>query len=368
MLAVLLCLASCKGGSTVASLDNATDVEMCYSRLLTMRQGEDFLLAEIRNPWDTTKVLHSYVLVDRDKAVPDNLPEGELIRTPLQRSVFYTTMHTSLMAELGAADVVRGICNPEYVSDSVYRQKLDSGKIVDCGDGPNPDIEKIIDLSPDAIILSPFENSGSYGKLGTIGIPIIECADYMETGALERAEWIRFYGRLVGKGDAADSLFSTIENDYNSMKKLAAGVRKRPTVVDGNKFGSTWYVAGANSTVGGMIRDAGGDYVFSDEKSTGSVPYSPEKVFDRAQNAEIWMMKYGQESPMTRAQLAQDWNNYSEMQAFKTRNIYVCNLSGTVFYEETPFHPNLLLRDYIKIFHPEILKDYQLRYYKRIED
>lgn len=367
MIAVLLVLASCKGGSTAALLSGADSIELKYSRLLTLQKGDGFTLAEIRNPWDTTRVLHSYVLVPKDRELPAELPEGDVIRTPLERSVFYTSMHTALVCELGASGAVAGICNPEYITTDMLRKGLDSGRIVNCGDGSAPDIEKIIELGPDAILLSPFENSGSYGKLGSIGVPIIECADYMETGTLGRAEWMRFYGLLVGKAEKADSLFAEVEKDYNQMKALVGSKGKKPTVVDGNKFGSTWYVAGANSTIGRIISDAGGSYVFSGEKATGSVPYAPEVVFEQAQNAQVWMMKYSGETDMTYAQLAREWANYAEMGAFKHKNIYACNLRKVAFYEETPFHPNRLLRDYIKIFHPEILKDHKLRYYKRIE-
>lgn len=366
--AVLLILASCKGSSTATILDNAVSVEMKYSQLLKIQQGDGFVLAEIKNPWDTTKMLHSYILVPKDREIPANIPQGEIIRTPLSNSVFYTSVHATLIDTFGAYDAISGVCDGEYMYLDRLRKDIATGKVVDCGNGLNPNIEKIIDLSPDAILLSPFENSGTYGKLGTIGIPIIECADYMETGALGRAEWMRFYGLLVGKQEMADSIFATIENDYNTLKKLVENVKHRPTVVDGKKFGSSWYIAGANSTVGRMISDAGGQYVFNDERATGSVPYDPEKVFDRSQDADIWMLKYRQDAPLTYNQLAKEWANYAQMNAFKNKNVYACNLMKVAFYEETPFYPNILLRDYIKIFHPDVLKDYQSRYFIKMTE
>ena len=366
--AVLLLLASCKGGSTATFIEGATNIEMKYASLLTMQQGDGFVLAQIKNPWDSTAILHSYVLIPKEQEIPDNLPQGEIIRTPLSHSLFYTSVHVSLIDELGAYDAISGLCDQEYMYLARLRKDIEHGKIVDCGMSKSPDIEKIIDLSPDAILLSPFENSGTYGKLGSIGIPIIECADYMETGALGRAEWMRFYGLLVGKLDVADSLFAVIENDYNHLKDMVKDVEHKPTVVCGKKFGSSWYVAGINSTIGQLVADAGGDYVFSDEPAVGSVPYDPEVVFDRAQDADIWMMKYRQEVPLTYEQLAQEWNNYAEMEAFKHRNVYGCNLYKVAYYEETPFHPNVLLRDYIKIFHPDVLKDYECVYFMKLKE
>lgn len=383
-LAVLSVLAACKGGGTAAF--NEEEIELRYAKLLTLKQGDGYVAAEVRDPWDDpsptlpkggSRLLHRYILVPRDAEVPTQFSEssplggvrgGAIIRTPIDRAVVYTSVHTSLFDELGGYDAIKGVCDLEYIYlDKVHRD-VKRGRIVDCGLGINPDLEKIIDLNPDAILLSPFENAGSYGKLGKLGIPIIECADYMENSALGRAEWMIFYGMLIGKEQEARSLFQAVEADYNATKALVGDVKNRPTVVTEKKYGSTWYVAGAESTVGGLLRDAGADYIFKDEKTSGSVPMSPEVVFDRAQQADIWMFKYNQAIDITSQQLASEWDGYSKMKAFRNANggVYHCNLSLVPFYEETPFHPNLLLKDYVKILHPDVLKDYELRYYKRL--
>jgi iron complex transport system substrate-binding protein len=365
-LAVLSVLAACKGGGTAAF--NEEEIELRYAKLLTLKQGDGYVAAEVTDPWRDNAVLHRYVLVPRDAEVPEGLPQGELIRTPLQKAVVYTSVHTSLIDELGGYDAIKGVCDLGYIYLDKVHQDTKRGRIVDCGLGINPDIEKIIDLNPDAILLSPFENAGSYGKLGKLGIPIIECADYMENSALGRAEWMIFYGMLIGKEQEARSLFQAVEADYNATKSLVGDVKNRPTVVTEKKYGSTWYVAGAESTVGRLLADAGADYIFKDEKTSGSVPMSPEVVFDRAQQADVWMFKYNQAIDITSEQLAKEWDGYSKMKAFRNANcgVYHCNLSLVPFYEETPFHPNLLLKDYVKILHPDVLKDYELRYYKRL--
>ncbi|MBQ9560999.1 MAG: ABC transporter substrate-binding protein [Prevotella sp.] len=374
-LAVLSVLVSCKGGSTAAF--NEEDIDLRYARLLTLKQGDGYIVAEVKDPWKEApsnsplqgegRLLHRYILVPRDAEVPKNLPQGELVRTPLQKTIVYTSVHTGLIDELGGYDAIKGVCDKEYMYLDKIQADVASGKITDCGLGTNPDLEKIIDLNPDAILLSPFENAGSYGKLGKLGIPIIECADYMENSALGRAEWMRFYGLLLGKEKEAESLFRAVEDDYNATKALVGDIKDKPTVVTEKKYGSTWYVAGANSTVGGLLADAGADYIFSDEPASGSVPYSPEVVFDRAQQADIWMFKYNQAVDITSQQLASEWGNYGKMKAFTTGNVYQCNLSLVPYYEEAPFHPNILLKEYVKILHPDVLKDYELRYYKKLK-
>lgn len=369
---VLSALSSCVN-STRDFSNYGQSVEMRHAEFLTMTEGEGYILAQISNPWDSAKVLHSYVLVPKDKELPHDLPQGDVVRTPLSKSAVYTSVHCSLIDQLGAYNSIAGICDAEYIYLDKIQADVKSGKIKDFGNSMSPNIEKIIEASPDAILLSPFENSGSYGKLGKLGIPIIECADYMETSALGRAEWMRFFGILFGRGAEADSLFTDIEQSYNSLKDMVAKhydgkENRRPTVVTDAKFGSTWYVAGANSTMGRLLSDAGADYIFSDVPSNGSVPYSPEVVFDRGQSADVWLIKYNQATDKTLTELANDWSNNSKMSAFRNHRVYGCNLSKVPFYEETPFHPDLLLKEYIRIFTPELLPEYTLKYYKLLQD
>ena len=118
----------------------------------------------------------------------------------------------------------------------------------------------------------PFENSGGYGRVEKLNIPIIECADYMETSALGRAEWMRFYGLLFGEAQKADSLFAEVEKNYNELKALVAPLSYAPSVISELKNGSAWYVPGGKSTSARIYADAGANYVFADDEHSGSVP------------------------------------------------------------------------------------------------
>lgn len=360
--AVLLLLTACQGSGT-AALDDGNSIEMKYASLLSMHEGDGFVSVKITNPWDSASVLHRYVLVPRSAELPASLPEGEVVRTPLQNTVVYTSVHCGLIDEFGAFGAVKGVCDSKYISLDKCQRGLANGTVADLGEGTSPNIEKIIDLSPDAILLSPFQNSGNYGRLGKLGIPIIECADYMETSALGRAEWMRFYGLLFGKTAEADSIFAAIAKEYGDLKALAKDVKQKPRVIADLKFGASWYISGGNSATGRLFADAGADYVFADEPTSGSVPYDPEVVFDRAQDADIWIIKYNQAIDKTYDELAHDYANYAQMKAFKNKAIYACNSGKVPFYEETPYHPERLLKDYIKIFHPTLLPDYKARYF-----
>lgn len=366
----VLLLSACGGGSKTSSLQAEGDtIRMKYSSLLQIVKHADYTVVTIRNPWDTLKVLHTYLLADREKPLPEHLPEGTVVRTPLQKSVIYSSVHCSLWSELDELKGIGGVCGLEYIKLPQIQEGCRNGSIVNVGNSMNPDIERIIDLRPDAILLSPFENSGGYGRVGKLNIPIIECADYMETSALGRAEWMRLYGLLLGKEAQADSLFASIEKEYLTLtQQVKSQNLKRPTVISEMKNSSAWYIPGGNSTMGRLYQDAGADYVFAYLSNSGSVPLAFETVFDRGGNADIWLIKYNQPQDKTYSELERDYAPYARFKAFQDRKVYGCNTNHVPFYEESPFHPELLLKDLIKIFHPELLPDYDLKYFSNLAE
>lgn len=366
----VLLLSACGGGSKTSSLQAEGDtVRMKYSSLLQIVKHADYTVVTIRNPWDTLKVLHTYLLADREKPLPEHLPEGTVVRTPLQKSVIYSSVHCSLWSELDELKGIGGVCGLEYIKLPQIQEGCRNGSIVNVGNSMNPDIECIIDLRPDAILLSPFENSGGYGRVGKLNIPIIECADYMETSALGRAEWMRLYGLLLGKEAQADSLFAGIEKEYLTLtQQVKSQNLKRPTVISEMKNSSAWYIPGGNSTMGHLYQDAGADYVFAYLSNSGSVPLAFETVFDRGGNADIWLIKYNQPQDKTYSELERDYAPYARFKAFQDRKVYGCNTNHVPFYEESPFHPELLLKDLIKIFHPELLPDYDFKYFSNLAE
>lgn len=366
----VLLLSACGGGSKTSSLQAEGDtVRMKYSSLLQIVKHADYTVVTIRNPWDTLKVLHTYLLADREKPLPEHLPEGTIVRTPLQKSVIYSSVHCSLWSELDELKGIGGVCGLEYIKLPQIQEGCRNGSIVNVGNSMNPDIERIIDLRPDAILLSPFENSGGYGRVGKLNIPIIECADYMETSALGRAEWMRLYGLLLGKEAQADSLFAGIEKEYLTLtQQVKSQNLKRPTVISEMKNSSAWYIPGGNSTMGRLYQDAGADYVFAYLSNSGSVPLAFETVFDRGGNADIWLIKYNQPQDKTYSELERDYAPYARFKAFQDRKVYGCNTNHVPFYEESPFHPELFLKDLIKIFHPELLPDYDLKYFSNLAE
>lgn len=376
---IIALLTACHSGHKQTPTD-ADTLELRHAQYLTLIEHPSYTEVQIRNPWDESKMLQQLFLhseSSKDSEHYENSERSNSLKTsqPIihipHRALLFTATHSNLIEELGMLNAIIGVCEAEYIANPRIREALAAGRITDIGSAMTPDRERIIGLDPDIILLSPYENASTYGNLESLGIPIIQCADYMETSALGRAEWLRFYGRLFGKGREADSLFAAIEAQYYALQTLTDSLpeQQRPTVLFDTKNGSAWYVPGGRSTMAQLIADAGGRYIFGDNTKSGSVPLAFESVLEQGEQADVWLVRYNNSRQrMTLPDLAQAYHPYTLFSAYRNGKVYGCNSAELIFYEESPFHPDRLLRDYIKILHPVLLPDDTLRYFHRLND
>ena len=419
-----LLMAACQGGKTAAADAEAGDtLEMKYAKLLTIvKHGDgeensdaaediDYQYAEaiIANPWKAGTMLHRYILIPKGKEGDKTVAmlarrrstgvrcTTDTVRTPVEKSAVFIAPHCQLMYEMGCQQAIRGVCDLDYINipdvkkraaaaGNAAARKASAGKtsaenasagnsIVDCGSSMAPDIERIIALKPEAILLSPFENSGGYGKLDKLHIPIIEAADYMESSPLGRAEWMKFYGMLFGNEEGksngisgsceskADSLFSQIEKEYLKLKAEAGKLPKGLSILTERKTGNVWYVPGGQSTIGILLKDANARYIFEDDQHSGSLAMSPEQILAKGKQVDVWAFKYFGGAPLSQAQLLQEYDGYKALAAFNRGNIYQVDTSTVPYFELTSFHPELLLREFIILAHGERFG--KLRFYKK---
>lgn len=359
----LVLLLSC-GGSKCVSDVVGEKVPLRYSSLLSIVECDGYTVVDVKNPWGKG-LLQRYILLPRDSVIPQSLPQGRLLRIPLEKSIVFSGVHASLFEELGMSNAVSGVCDAEFVYSPAVTEGLVAGAIVDCGSSLNVNSEKVMEVSPEAIFVLPYENGG-YGKLENMPYTLVECADYMENSPLGCAEWMRFYGRLLGKGMESDSLFAAVCREYESLCRLASGASERPTLMCELKGSSAWYVPGGESTMGRMYHDAGADYIFSSYKVSGSVPLSYEVVLDKAAEADIWLVKYNSTVDLTKASLLEDFSGYGLFRPFREGRIYACNTSRNRIFESASFHPERLLKELVALFHPELLVDYETEFYEKM--
>lgn len=392
-----LLMAACQGGKTAAADAEAGDtLEMKYAKLLTIvkhgdgeessdaAEGIDYQYAEaiIANPWKAGTMLHRYILIPKGKEGDKTVAmlarrrstgarcTTDTVRTPLESNLVFTAPHCQLLTELGCQNAITGVCDKDYINipDIKSRAQADAKvahPIMDCGSSMQPDIERIIALHPEALLISPFENSGGYGKLDKLRIPVIETADYMETSPLGRAEWIKLYGLLLGSSKA-DSLFSAIEKEYLQLKAEAAKLPLGLSILTERKTGNVWYVPGGKSTMGILLRDANARYIFEDDQHSGSLSMSPEQIIAKGNQVDVWAFKYFGGNALTKQNLLAEYQGYQALKAFQTGTVYETDTSCEPYFELTSFHPEILLREFIILSHPEAGDKFgKLRFYKK---
>ena len=370
-------------GCTIASINRTSDggdtIALRYAQQLSLIQYKGYVQATLANPWKEDAVLHSYVLVPKGR-VGDSLlqhdaqlqaMEATVVRTPIAHAVVFTTSHCSLLYDLHAQQALSGVCDLAYINlpDVQRRAKLrpkDTAAVVDCGSSMQPDVERIMQLHPEVLLVSPFEQSGGFGKLATLNIPIIETADYMETSALGRAEWMKFYGLLFGRAQQADTLFAQVDSNYHALMAKAQQIREKVSAFTERKMGSVWYVPGGRSTIAQLLRDARVTYPFADDTHSGSLALSFETVLNEAGNSDIWLIKYNHH-PNTRQALLAEEAGYAQFKAFQRGKVFGCDCAAVPYYEEVDFHPDRLLNDILQIAHPTLNSLAPLRYYHRIK-
>lgn len=340
-----------------------------YAKGFTVDIYPEYKEVKLRDPWDTTQILQRYILVDKDIDLPSNLPEGTLIRTPLSEVVAYSTIHCATLDELDVLNTVIGVCEPSYINIPFIQEGVKNGIIANLGQAANPIVEKIIDLSPDAIWATPIQGR-TYGSVDKTGIPIIQTPDYMEATPLGRAEWIRFYSLFFDKEAYADSLFNRTVQNYNTIKEKVASVKERPTVFQDLMYQGVWYTSGGDSFISKMLSDAGATYVWHDDKKVISTPLPFEEVLEKAGDAQFWLIKYNKEKDLTYEGLEEEYKPYSYFEAFKNKNIYECNTNAgkTSYYEDLPIHPDYILEDLAYVFHPELFPNYTPKYYTKMSN
>lgn len=374
---VALLFVACQGGKT-ASGEGDDTLRMKYAELLTIVKHDDGAYTEaiIENPWKKGTTLHKYILVPKGKEgdetvarLKDDIRENsalqmgkacDIVRTPLESNVVFTAPHCQLMYELGCKNAITGVCDKDYINIPDIKER------VDCGSSMQPDIERIIALKPGGLFISPFENSGGYGKLDKLHIPIIETADYMETSPLGRAEWMKFYGLLFKSEERSDSLFSSIEKEYLALKAEAAKLPQGLSILTERKMGSVWYVPGGKSTMGILLKDANAKYIFADDTHSGSLAYGPERILSKGTQIDVWAFKYFGGKALSKNDLLAEYEGYKVLKAFNSNSIYQVDTSTQPYFELTSFHPEILLREFIILAHPKATQFGKLRFYQHL--
>ena len=356
---------SCQN-QTSKDVENAKD-EISYAKGFALYNYKDYTKLVIKSPYPEAKEQFDYYLVKKGQHPKIN--KGIIINIPINKIVATSTTHIPMIDVLNEAHTLVGFPNLKYISTNNVRKRIDENKVKELGNATLLNTEVLLNLKPDVVIGFGMQSQNKmYETIKKSGIPVILNGDWLESTPLGRAEWLKLFGALYAKEKIADSIFTSIEKDYRSAQKIAKQAKTSPTILSGILFKSIWNLPAGDSFEAQFLKQANTQYFWQNTLGTGSFSLSFESVLNKAQNADFWFAPgiYTSFNQLESANL-----HYAKFKAFKTRQIYTFALTkgatgGYIYYEESPLKPNIVLKDIIKITHPELLPNYTPYFLKKL--
>lgn len=346
-------------------------VELSYANNFSIEDFGDFYLLTVETPWPNAEKAFTYLLAKENAEIPGDLEYDQKVQIPIEKMVVTSTTHIPALEALNKENSLIGFPGLDYISSEKTRKLINSGEIKELGKNENINTEVLIDLQPDVVVGFAIDgNNKTFETIQKTGIPVMYNGDWTEKTPLGKAEWIKFFGAFYDKLEKAEVVFNEIETSYNGAKELAKSAEETPKVLSGAMYKDQWYLPYGNSWQAQFIKDANANYVYAETKGNGSMALSFESVLAKAQDAEFWISA-GQFTSYT--QLLEESNHYQKFEAVQHKKVYSVSLTkgetgGVLYFELGPQRPDLVLKDLVSIFHPNLLPDYKKRFFKALEE
>lgn len=372
---LLLIISSCKNEpkQEIISTPKTKKLELKYAKGFIVDYYETHKVLTITKPWPKAKKTYRYALISKDNMVKTTFAKDEydaIIVSPVETLVTTSTTHIPALELLNVEESLIGFPSTNYISSKKTRQRIDDRKIRELGKNEGINTEVLLALNPNVVIGFGVDGvNKTFEVIKKAGVPVVYNSDWVESSALAKAEWIKFFGVLFNKEKEADSIFNNIENDYLAAKKIAKKAKIRPTVLSGAMQKDVWYLPNGSSAEAQFLKDANVNYLWSNTTGNGSLALSFEVVLDKAKDADLWLSP----SYYTNIEQLQSANSlYTNFEAFKNRKIFSFSntkgdTGGVLYYELGTARPDLVLKDIIKICHPELLQDYTPYFFKKLK-
>ena len=349
------------------------DSSMKYAEGFIVTTNNTYKILEIKNPWPNAEKNYKYALIHEKDEAKITLNRNEfdgIITIPIKQIVVTSTTHIPALELLNVEQTLIGFPGSDYISSEKTRQRIQDGFVRELGKNEGVNTEVLLELNPDVVI--GYGVDGTNKTLETIknsNIPVIYNGDWVEGSPLAKAEWIKFFGVLYNKEKMADSIFNHIEREYLEAKKIASNVTTKPSILSGAMHKDIWYLPNASSSEAQLLKDANTNYLWSDTSGGGSLALNFETVLEKAKDADLWFSPsyYNSLEDLEKAN-----QHYTKFKAFQNKDVYTFSnttgkTGGVLYYELGLARPDLVLKDLVKICHPELLVDYKPFFFKLLE-
>lgn len=334
-------------------------------------QGADSkqsVLLTVTNPWQGADGIAVQLFIARDGETAPEGFDGQVLEGDAERIVAMSSTHIAMLDAIGEVDRVVGVSGIDYISNPDIQARRD--RIGDVGYEGNINYELLLSLDPDLVLLYGVNGaSGMEPKLRELGIPFMYVGDYLEESPLGKAEWMVALSEVVGCRSEGEKVFAEIPVRYNALKqRVAENALDAPSVMLNMPYGDSWFMPSAGSYAVRLIEDAGGDYIYKKNTGNASTPVGMEEAYLLASAADLWL-NVGMASTLGEVKAA--CPKFADTRCFRNGYVYNNNArtnaaGGNDYFESGVVHPELVLRDLVKIFHPELVEE-PFVYYKRLK-
>ncbi len=343
--------------------------EIKYAKGFSIQNYEGYSVVKVSNPWPKANKSYTYILKEMGSIIPDSLASAITISIPIKSIVATSTTHIPSIEMLDEVQSLVGFPNLDYISSEKVRALIDAKKVKELGTNQSLNTEILIDLQPDVIIGYGIDNkNATLNKLQKSGLKVLLNGDWNEETPLGKAEWIKFFGALYGKQKEANEIFTKIETDFLKTIEIAKRATTKPSILLGDMFEDKWYLPKGTSWGCLLLEQANSNYLWKETKGTGSLAFSFETVFERAADADFWFTS----GPFTTLKEMESVNlHYNQFKAFQNKNVYSFSkkkgkTGGVLYYELAPNRPDIVLKDIVKILHPELLVGYEPFFFEKL--
>jgi len=364
----LFLLVSCSHKTAKTDNGEAVDsLKLKYAEGFSVRNFEHYKEVVVYSPWvKGTEYARYYLVTDAKIKTPAG---GVKVKIPLETLVSTSVTHFEFLSLLGEVETITGVCSPKIIYNPAILKRVGEGEIADLGDAFNINVEKTLQLKPQAVMMSGYNQNDPYAaRVSQAGIPVLFNNEWMETSLLARAEWIKFVAVFYGKEKAADSIFADVEKRYNELRDKAKAVTHKPNIMAGSNFRGTWYMPAGRSFMGKLFADAGARYFYASDTTTGSLPLNVETVLKNFSQTDVWLnCSYSSMSDLVKADAKNALFNPAKKLQVYNFNKRLLPSTANDFWESAVARPDLLLGDVIAILHPDILPGYTLVYADKLK-
>ncbi|MCT4644159.1 MAG: ABC transporter substrate-binding protein [Carboxylicivirga sp.] len=369
---MLSLLAACQGkrgskSSETSVMPDSTYVPR-YAKGFTINYFKDYHQIVLNDPWGDSSKQETIALLKKPERLNELKQSNDyVLNFPVKRWIALSSTMVSYADILDTKSTICGVAEPQYIKDEYIQSQLKAGAIKSVGMAVSPDVEIMVDMEPELMMVSPFKDN-HFEAVKSAGIAVVTNADYLEVTPLGRAEWMVFVGELLGKGELAKRLFNDMAYKYESIRQLAARVKTKPGVFTGHIYQGIWHTPAGESYMANFFKDAGADYVYKDSKGTGSLFLDYETVLDKAEKTKYWLMISNQPNGMNYNTIKNMDARYEDFGAFKNQQIIATNSAHSLYFEKGVLQPQVVLKDLVYHFHPELLPNYQPVYFKHLTE